>query len=141
MLHTQFVCLDCNYSSLLLAVLVALLTRPSACRYSMSPVKALQESGSSGLLECYGSSKSSSTSRCYSCNHAKHFSAFLPDITAMSQDLSTSARARCSCIWQLDVHATTCDLVFSLAGELSCGYRQQLWCQIACALPCPFFSA
>jgi len=43
-------------SSLLLAglltVLVALLTSLFACRYSMSPAKALQESGSSGLLEC-----------------------------------------------------------------------------------------
>ena len=66
--YTQFMRLDSDYSSLLLTglltVLVILLTSPFAYRYSMCPAKALQESGSSGLLECFGSSKSSSTSRC-----------------------------------------------------------------------------
>jgi len=55
--------------------------------------------------------------------HAKYLSACVPDSTATFQHLHTGAR--CSCIWQLDVHATICDLVFSLAGERCCGYRQQ----------------
>ena len=107
-----------NSSSLLtglLTVLVALLTRPFACRYSMSSAKALQESGSSGRLECFGSSKSSSTSRCYSCKHAKYCNAFVRQPAAISHHLHTSARARYSCSWQNYIHATICDLLFSFA--------------------------
>ncbi len=117
--YTQFMRLDFDYSSSLLTGLltvpVALLTSPFACRYSMSPVKALQVLESSGRLECYGSSKSSSTSRCYSCNHAKHFSAFARDQAAILHYLHTSAEARYSCSWQIYIHATICDLLFSPA--------------------------